>query len=139
MAWHVQNGHFCVLCGKKYASWKKKTTPAMLVALVTNYSYTWWTHFQPVEGCTYLKDLSESLGDFRVAKCLHCDMLVRRGKPGCTARETTNATMASHMRTKHSALALQVMLFFGFFVVAIFIVTRCSGSNHMKDVYRFLL
>ena len=92
----------------------EKSMPAVLVALVTNYSYTWWTHFEPVEGCTYLKDLSESLGDFRVAKCLHCDMLVRRGKPGCTARETTNAGMASHMRTKHSALALQVMLFFVF-------------------------
>ena len=51
----------------------------------------WWTHFQSVEGCTYLKDsfYSESLGDFRLAKCLHCDKLVRRGKPGCTARETT--------------------------------------------------
>merc|ERR1712055_1047965 len=53
---------------------------------------------------TYLKDsfYSESLGDFRQAKCLHCDKLVRRGKPGCTARETTNSGMASHMRTKHS-------------------------------------
>ena len=71
----------------------------------------WWTHFQSVEGCTYLKDsfYSESLGDFRLAKCLHCDKLVRRGKPGCTARETTNSGMASHMRTKHSGLALQVM------------------------------
>ena len=51
----------------------------------------WWTHFQSVEGCTYVKDsfYSESLGDFRLAKCLHCDKLVRRGKPGCTARETT--------------------------------------------------
>ena len=60
---------------------------------------------------TYLKDsfYSESLGDFRLAKCLHCDKLVRRGKPGCTARETTNSGMASHMRTKHSGLALQVM------------------------------
>ena len=77
----------------------------------------WWTHFQAVEGCTYLKDsfYSESLGDFRLAKCLHCDKLVRRGKPGCTARETTNSGMASHMRTKHSGLALQVMLFFDFF------------------------
>ena len=64
----------------------------------------WWTHFQSVKGCTYLKDsfYSESLGDFRLAKCLYCDKLVRRGKPGCTARETTNSGMASHMRTKHS-------------------------------------
>ena len=23
MAWHVQSGPFCVLCGKKYATWKK--------------------------------------------------------------------------------------------------------------------
>ena len=71
----------------------------------------WWTHFQSVEGCTYLKDsfYSESLGDFRLAKCLHCDKLVRWGKPGCTSRETTNSGMASHMRTKHSGLALQVM------------------------------
>ena len=39
----------------------------------------WWTHFQSVEGCTYLKDsfYSESLGDFRLAKCLHCEKNVK--------------------------------------------------------------
>ena len=28
MAWHVQSGPFRVLCGKKYASWKKYTSGA---------------------------------------------------------------------------------------------------------------
>ena len=28
MAWHVQSGPFRVLCGKKYASWKKYASGA---------------------------------------------------------------------------------------------------------------
>ena len=38
MAWHVQNGPFRVLCGKKVRQ-LEKSTPAVLVALVTNNSY----------------------------------------------------------------------------------------------------
>ena len=38
MAGHVQSGPFGVLCGKKVRQ-LEKSTPAVLVALVTNYSY----------------------------------------------------------------------------------------------------
>ena len=54
--------------------------------------------------------LNESSGDFQQAQCLHCEKVVRQGKPGCTARETTYSGISSHMRTKHSEIALQVNL-----------------------------
>ena len=44
MAWHVQNGPFRVLCGKKVRQLEKKSTPAVLVVLVTNYSYVLLIH-----------------------------------------------------------------------------------------------
>jgi len=47
-------------------------------------------------------------GDFRVARCLHCDQIVRRGKVGCSARETSNSGMAHHMRSKHTGQAMEV-------------------------------
>ena len=56
---------------------------------------------------------SES-NDFRLAKCLHCDKIVRRGKEGCSPRECTNSGMGSHMRSHHSGIAAQVLLFFEF-------------------------
>ena len=52
--------------------------------------------------------------DFRLAKCLHCDKIVRRGKEGCSPRECTNSGMGSHMRSHHSGIAAQVLLFFEF-------------------------
>ena len=57
----------------------------------------WWSHFEKVDG------------DFRLVRCLHCNKLVRRGKEGCSTREASNSGMASHMRTKHSGQAVQVV------------------------------
>ena len=71
----------------------------------------WWTHFQRVEGKIYnplnvLSLLTTCSGDFRLARCLHCDQIVRRGKVGCSARETSNSGMAHHMRSKHTGSVL---------------------------------
>ena len=71
----------------------------------------WWSHFQTVEGrivsaCHVLSLPSICPGDFRVVKCLHCDQIVRRGKVGCAAKETSNSGMAHHMRSKHLLVQL---------------------------------
>ena len=57
----------------------------------------WWSHFEKVDG------------NFRLVRCLHCNKLVRRGKEGCSTREASNSGMASHMRSKHSEEAVQVV------------------------------
>ena len=49
----------------------------------------WWNHFQIVDG------------DFRVVQCILCNKMVRRGKAGCSSKETSNSGMATHMRSKH--------------------------------------
>ena len=59
----------------------------------------WWTHFQIVDG------------DFRLVQCIHCNKMVRRGKAGCSSKETSNSGMATHMRAKHRDLANQVVHF----------------------------
>merc|ERR1719239_48475 len=56
----------------------------------------WWTHFQVVND------------DFRLVQCLHCNKLVRRGKAGCSPRETSNSGMATHIRSRHPEQANQV-------------------------------
>ena len=43
-------------------------------------------------------------------RCLHCNKEVRRGKEGCSTREASNSGMASHMRSKHSGEAIQVVI-----------------------------
>ena len=52
----------------------------------------------------------ECAGDFRVVRCLHCDQLVRRGKAGCTPKQTSNTGMSTHMRAKHLGQAAEVLL-----------------------------
>ena len=61
-----------------------------------------------------LPNFDSESDDFRLAKCLHCDKIVRRGKEGCSPRECTNSGMGSHMRSHHSGIAAQVLLFFEF-------------------------
>ena len=46
-----------------------------------------------------------------MVKCVHCDQILRRGKVGCTPKDTSNSGMASYMRSKHGGQALQVVLF----------------------------
>ena len=74
----------------------------------------WWTHFQKVDGKNlwfeYFPGNEQFLGDFRLVRCLHCNKLVRRGKAGCSTREASNSGMASHMRSKHSGEAVQVVI-----------------------------
>ena len=74
----------------------------------------WWAHFQAVEGCIqiirFLVMNLKCAGDFRVARCLHCDQLVRRGKVGCTPKQTSNTGMSTHMRAKHFGQAAEVLL-----------------------------
>ena len=79
----------------------------------------WWSYFQTVDGrivssCYVLSLLSICPGDFRVVKCLHCDQIVRRGKVGCAAKETSNSGMAHHMRSKHPGESMEVERLFSY-------------------------
>ena len=40
----------------------------------------------------------ECAGDFRVARCLHCDQLVRRGKVGCTPNDKVKKALLCVVR-----------------------------------------
>ena len=88
----------------------------------------WWAHFQAVEGCIqisrFLVIYLECAGDFRVARCLHCDQLVRRGKVGCTPKQTSNTGMSTHMRTKHLGQAAEVLLW-----IMMFRKQSCASSG----------
>ena len=57
-----------------------------------NRSSPWWNHFQIVDG------------DFRVVQCILCNKMVRRGKAGCSSKETSNSGMATHMRSREAIL-----------------------------------
>ena len=88
----------------------------------------WWAHFQAVEGCIqisrFLVIYLECAGDFRVVRCLHCDQLVRRGKVGCTPKQTSNTGMSTHMRTKHLGQAAEVLLW-----IMMFHKQSCASSG----------
>ena len=74
----------------------------------------WWTHFEKVDGTymwfAYFPIIEQFSGDFRLVRCLHCNKEVQRGKEGCSTREASNSGMASHMRSKHSGEAIQVVI-----------------------------
>ena len=73
----------------------------------------WWTHFQVVND------------DFRLVQCLHCNKLVRRGKAGCSPRETSNSGMATHIRSRHPEQANQVVQLDMIELSLIFFPSRC--------------
>ena len=85
-------------------------------------SSPWWNHFQIVDG------------DFRLVQCILCNKLVRRGKAGCSSKETSNSGMATHMRSKHRDQANQVVHFkMNEVSIDITLLSRCRELSTLQE------
>ena len=62
-------------------------------------------------GCMRSSSSSFSLqGDYIKAQCIHCNVVVRRGKEGALKKECYNSSMLAHLKAKHSDVMMQVII-----------------------------